>query len=77
VVASLQLTSGWGAVLAMAVMGTLFLLWIGCLFLLAADTISGVAKVAWFLLLTFAAPFTIPLYLILRHHRHGVAAAAA
>jgi len=69
VTASLQLTSGWGAFLSIIVLGGLFLIWLACLFLLIADSISVFAKIIWFLLLTFVAPIAIPVYLILHHHR--------
>jgi hypothetical protein len=68
--ASFQLTSGAGAAVSIVVLGALFLLWIYCLFLLVADTISVLAKILWFVFLTCVAPIAIPLYLILRHRRH-------
>jgi hypothetical protein len=69
VVGSLELTSGWGVVLSIFVLGGLFVLWIFSLFLLVADSISFFAKVLWFVLLTCLAPIAIPVYLILRHGR--------
>jgi hypothetical protein len=69
--ASIELTSGWGAFLSIVVLGGLFLIWLACLFLLVADSISVLAKIVWFLLLTFLAPVAIPVYLILHHRRAG------
>ena len=67
--ASFQVTSGWGAFLSIVVLGALLLLWVICLMFLVADTISGFAKFIWFLALTFLAPFAIPAYLLTRRHR--------
>jgi len=68
--ASFEVTSGAGAAVSIVVLGALFLLWIYCLFLLVADSISVLAKILWFVFLTCIAPLAIPLYLILRHRRH-------
>ena len=65
-----EVTSGAGAAISIVVLGALFLLWVYCLFLLVADSISVLAKIVWFLFLTCVAPLAIPLYLILRHRRH-------
>lgn len=69
VTASIELTSGWGAFLSIVVLGGLFLIWLVCLFMLVADSISVFAKIVWFLLLTFVAPIAIPVYLIVHHSR--------
>jgi hypothetical protein len=68
--AAFQLTSGWGVLVSILVLGTLFVLWVLSLFLLVADSIGFLAKVLWFVALTVAAPITIPLYLITRSRRH-------
>jgi hypothetical protein len=68
-IASFELTSGWGVLVSILVLGTLFVAWIVSLFLLVTDAISVVAKIVWFLLLTCLAPVAIPVYLILRHRR--------
>jgi len=68
-VASLQLTSGWGAFLSIVVLGGLFLIWLFTLVLIVADSISVVAKILWFLLVTLIAPLAIPVYLIWHHSR--------
>ena len=68
--ASLQLTSGWGAALSILVLGTLFVVWVVCVFLVVTDAISAGAKVLWFLFLTVLAPIGIPAYLLARHGRH-------
>ena len=41
------------------------------LFLIVGDTISAGAKLLWFVLVTCLAPLAIPVYLVLRHHRHS------
>jgi hypothetical protein len=74
---SFEVTSGAGAAVSIVVLGALFVLWIYCLFLLVADSISVVAKILWFLFLTCVAPLAIPLYLILRHRRHKAGASLA
>jgi hypothetical protein len=68
-VGALELTSGWGVVLSIIVLGGLFVLWIFCLFLLVTDSIGVFAKIIWFILLTCLAPIAIPIYLILHHGR--------
>ena len=68
-VGALELTSGWGVLLSIIVLGGLFILWIFCLFLLVTDSISVIAKIIWFVLLTCLAPLAIPVYLILHHGR--------
>jgi hypothetical protein len=73
-VGAIELTSGWGVVVSIIVLGGLFILWIFCLFLLVSDSISVLAKIVWFVLLTCLAPIAIPLYLILRHLRHAAVA---
>jgi hypothetical protein len=77
IVGSYEVTSGFGAVVSIVVLGALFLLWVYCLFLLVADSISVLAKILWFLFLTCIAPLAIPLYLILRHRRHRADASLA
>ena len=67
--ASLQLTSGWGAFLSIIVLGGLFLIWLATLFVIVTDSISVFAKIVWFLLVTCIAPLAIPVYLILHHRR--------
>jgi hypothetical protein len=70
-IASLQVTSGFGLVLSILVLGALLIAWIVSLFLLVVDSISVLAKIAWFLFLTCVAPIAIPVYVILRHRRHS------
>ena len=72
--AAFEVTSGFGLVLSILVMGALFIAWIISLFLLIGDSISVVAKIIWFVFLTCLAPIAIPVYLILRHHRHAAVA---
>ncbi|HST17450.1 MAG TPA: hypothetical protein VLK36_07255 [Gaiellaceae bacterium] len=66
---SLELTSGWGVVLSIFVLGGLFILWLWSVFLLVTDSISWFAKIIWFVLLVCLAPLAIPVYLILHHRR--------
>ena len=66
---AVELTSGWGVLLSIVVLGGLFVLWLFSLFLLVTDSISVIAKIVWFVLLTCLAPLAIPVYLILHHHR--------
>jgi len=68
-VASLQLTSGWGAFLSIVVLGGLFLLWLFTLVVIVSDSISVLAKILWFLLVTCIAPLAIPVYLFWHHTR--------
>lgn len=68
-VASLQLTSGWGAFLSIVVLGGLFLIWLFTLILIVGDSISVLAKILWFLLVTLVAPLGIPVYLVWHHFR--------
>ena len=75
--ASFQVTSGWGAFLAIVVMAALALLWVMSLMYVVADSISVFAKVIWFLALTLLAPVAIPVYFLTRHHRHAATAASA
>jgi hypothetical protein len=52
-----------------------FLVWVASLFVLVLDSISVGAKVLWFVAMTVAAPFAIPVYLglrLLRHRRGAV-----
>ncbi len=70
-IASLQVTSGFGLVISILVLGALLIAWVVSLFLLVVDSISVLAKIAWFLFLTCVAPIAIPVYLILRHRRHS------
>jgi hypothetical protein len=70
-IASFELTSGFGLVLSILVLGLLLIAWFVSLFLLVVDSISILAKIGWFLLLTCLAPIAIPVYLILRHRRHS------
>ena len=70
-IASLQVTSGFGLVISILVLGALLIAWVASLFLLVVDSISVLAKIAWFLFLTCVAPIAIPVYLILRHRRHS------
>ena len=76
-VAALELTSGFGVVISILVLGVLFLAWLVALFLLVGDSISFLAKIVWFVFLTCLAPIAIPLYFILRHHRHTASTAGA
>jgi hypothetical protein len=69
VLGSLQLTSGWGVVLSIIVLGGLFLIWLFTLFLLVTDSISVLGKIVWFILLICLAPIAIPVYLVLHHLR--------
>ena len=73
-VAAIELTSGIGVVISIVVLGALFIAWIVSLFLLIADSISFGAKILWFVFLTCLAPIAIPIYFILRHHRHAAVA---
>ena len=73
VVGSFQVTSGFGLVLSIIVLGLLAIAWVVSLFLLVADSISVVAKIVWFVALTCLAPIAIPVYLILRHRRRSQA----
>lgn len=66
---AVELTSGWGVVLSIFVLGGLFILWLWSIFLLVTDSISVIAKIVWFVLLVCLAPLAIPAYLILHHHR--------
>ena len=70
-IASFELTSGFGAAISIFVLGILAIAWVVSLFLLVVDSISVLAKIGWFLVLTCLAPIAIPVYLILRHHRHS------
>jgi hypothetical protein len=67
--ASLELTSGIGALISIVVLGSIFLFWIVSLFLLVGDSISFGAKILWFIALTCLAPFAIPLYFLARARR--------
>jgi len=69
--ASVEVSSGWGLVAAIFVLGGLALLWLWSLFLVVTDSISAIVKVIWFILLTCLAPIAIPVYLVLRHFRHA------
>jgi hypothetical protein len=73
-VAALELTSGIGVVISILVLGALFIAWIVSLFLLVGDSISVLAKIAWFVFLTCLAPIAIPIYFVLRHHRRAAVA---
>jgi hypothetical protein len=73
VVGSFEVTSGFGLVISILVLGLLAIAWLVSLFLLMVDSISVLAKVVWFVLLTCLAPVAIPVYLILRHRRHAPA----
>jgi hypothetical protein len=73
VVGSFEVTSGFGLVISILVLGLLAIAWLVSLFLLMVDSISVLAKIVWFVLLTCLAPVAIPVYLILRHHRHAPA----
>ena len=72
--ASYQVTSGWGAAVSIAVLGLLFAAWLVTLFLLMLDSISVVAKILWFVAITCLAPIAIPVYLIVRYTHHRSAA---
>jgi hypothetical protein len=71
---AIELTSGIGVVISIIVLGGLFLLWLFCLFLLVADSMSLLGKIVWFVLLTCLAPLAIPAFLILYHYRAAQAA---
>jgi hypothetical protein len=71
IIASFEVTSGFGLVISIVVLGAIAIAWLVSLFLLVADSISVLAKIVWFVLLTCLAPIAIPVYLILRHRRHG------
>ena len=73
---AIQVTSGAGLVISIIVLGALLVLWVYCLFVLIFGSISVLAKILWFVLLTCLAPFAIPVYLVWRHHRRSQAAAA-
>jgi hypothetical protein len=66
--ASLQLTSGWGVVLSIIVLGTLALVWVVALFLVLVDAMSVGAKILWILFLILLAPIALPAYFLVRHH---------
>jgi len=66
--ASLELTSGWGVVLSIIVLGTLALVWVVALFLVIVDAMSVGAKILWILFLIVLAPIALPAYLLVRHH---------
>ena len=72
-IASYEVTSGFGLVISIIVLSILLIAWIVSLFLVIVDSISVFAKIVWLLVLTLLAPVAIPLYLILRHRRrsHG------
>jgi len=65
---SLQLTSGWGVVLSIIVLGTLALVWLVALFLVLVDAMSVGAKILWILFLIVLAPVALPAYFLVRHH---------
>jgi len=65
---SLQLTSGWGVVLSIIVLGTLALVWLVALFLVLVDAMSVGAKILWILFLIILAPIALPAYFLVRHH---------
>jgi hypothetical protein len=69
VIAAYEVTSGWGVVVSILVLGLLFLAWVVALFLLVGDSIPVFAKIVWFVALTCLAPIAIPVYLVLRHRR--------
>lgn len=73
VIGSYEVTSGFGLVISILVLGLLAIAWLVSLFLLMVDSISVLAKIVWFVLLTCLAPVAIPVYLILRHRRHSPA----
>jgi hypothetical protein len=56
-------------------MAVLFVAWVVTLFLVLVDRISVVAKLLWLVAVTCLAPFAIPVYAVLRHHRHAAATA--
>ena len=71
VVGSYEVTSGFGLVISILVLGLLAIAWLVSLFLLMVDSISVLAKIVWLVLLTCLAPVAIPVYLLLRHRRHS------
>ncbi len=71
VLGSYEVTSGFGLVISILVLGALAIAWLVSLFLLVVDSISVLAKIGWFIVLTCLAPIAIPVYLILRHRRHS------
>jgi hypothetical protein len=71
VIFSLQVTSGFGLVVSILVLGALLIAWLVSLFLVLVDSISVLAKIGWLIVLTCLAPIAIPVYLILRHRRHS------
>ena len=73
VIGSYEVTSGFGLVISILVLGLLAIAWLVSLFLLMVDSISVLAKIVWFVLLTCLAPVAIPVYLILRHRRQSPA----
>ncbi len=68
-VAAWEITSGFGLVVSIVVLGGLFFLWLSALFMLVADSISVGAKIVWFILLTCLAPIAIPVYFVTRTRR--------
>jgi hypothetical protein len=69
--ASLELTSGWGVVLSIIVLGTLFLVWLVALFEVIVDPMSVGAKILWILFLIVLAPIALPAYFLVRHFSRG------
>lgn len=68
-VAAYEVTSGWGAVVSILVLGAVGILWLVSLFLVIGDSIGLGSKVLWLVFLTVLAPVAIPTYLILRRRR--------
>jgi hypothetical protein len=64
--------SAAGGVAIALLMAFLFVAWVATLFLMLGDPIPVVAKLFWLLAATCLAPFAIPVYILLRHHRHAV-----
>jgi hypothetical protein len=68
-VAAYHVTSGWGAVVSIVVLGALAILWLVSLFMVIVDRLGLGAKLLWVVFLTVLAPIAIPVYLILRRRR--------
>jgi hypothetical protein len=68
-VAAWEISSGFGLVVSIIVLGGLFFLWLAALFMLVADSIGLGAKIIWFICLTCFAPIAIPVYFVTRTRR--------
>lgn len=74
-ISSYQVASTAGGAAIALLMAALFVAWLVTLFLVLVDSISVVAKLLWLVAVTCLAPFAIPVYAVLRHHRHAAVTA--